>query len=513
MLVRRVGQRATGLRACRHASSQASPRVGQHPHTPYIVGDRALKLRTLGAISSPLDALAIIRAVERRFGRVSGYHFYRDAELSNRYQYALYLSFWDPAAYSRVPNNQNDTTIYVKLPPVPASPISGGPGLADIMPFLNHQDWTDNDLAAEVDAHFCPPETPTDGSRILRLQLEHYRGEFNRVDIPNVHNRHHASLMANFVRWGGFAPKEPLPEPPIITLSDLLFGDGAVDHPCMRHQLMVWHVRTSPYGAKRPLVESLPPIPSLPENQSPIPDDAEADKIIEPSTNSDLPWMANVPPLNPLLEKDPSPEKGPSPENAASESTSRRRFPSLAASQRQPPSSLPSPTGEAQPSRIVMEANDADVIPTPSSSTPSPVSIHEEPVTEVDTATLASSSAPLLTDSKSLKAESPKPPAKPKQAATLASPAAMERRNGARAARVVMQKVKPAEPVVSAKAKAAAPQPPPSKQPPAASADKKKRGKANPQKQTDKAAQPPIEVEERTSGIAARLKGLMRGWT
>ncbi|KAF7351146.1 hypothetical protein MSAN_01677100 [Mycena sanguinolenta] len=472
---------------------------------PYVVGDRALRLRTMETISSPLDALAIVRAVERRFGRVSGYHFYRDAELSNRYQFVAYLSLWDPAAYSRVPKNENGTTIYVKLPPESSSPVSGGPGLADITPFLGHQDWTDNDLAAEVDAHFGPPEKPADGSRIFQFQIQHYQGRFDSgIILPGVNNRHHASVMANFVRWGGFAPKKPLPEPPIITQSDVLFGGGSVDHPCMRHQLMAWHIKTSPYDAKRPLVESLPPIPNLPPNenqspQSPVPEDAEASAI---STNPDLPWMTNIAPTHP------------SPEPTASDSTSRKRFPSLAASQRQSPSSLPSTADKTQPSRILVEANDADAILAPP---PSPAPVHEEPVAKVDPATLApSSSAPSLSHPKSAKADSSKPAPKPKQAAPLASPAAMERRNNARAARVVMQKAKPTEPVSSVKVKAAASQPQPpqqaSKQQPVASTDKKKRGKANASPQTDKATQPPIEVEERTSGMAERLKGMMRGW-
>jgi hypothetical protein len=53
--------------------------------------------------------------------------------------------------------------------------MSGGVGLADIEPFLNPKDWTDNDLEAEVNAHF-EKETPTDGSRVVVFNVEHHGG-------------------------------------------------------------------------------------------------------------------------------------------------------------------------------------------------------------------------------------------------------------------------------------------------------------------------------------------------
>lgn len=78
MLARRVGQQTAAIRACRYAS-QVSPRAAaeQHPHLHHVLGDQVLTMRTMDYITSPLDALAIVRAVERRFGRVAEYRFYR----------------------------------------------------------------------------------------------------------------------------------------------------------------------------------------------------------------------------------------------------------------------------------------------------------------------------------------------------------------------------------------------------------------------------------------------------
>jgi hypothetical protein len=91
----------------------------------------------------------------------------------------------------------------------------------------------------------------------------------------------------------------------------------------------------------------------------------------------------------------------------------------------------------------------------------------------------------------------------------VAAPVA--RRNDARAARGVVQKVKPTEPVASAKVAAQAPQTKKQQQPivPA----QKKKATPNPAtKQTGKSSGQPIEVEERTSGMSDRLKGMLGRW-
>jgi hypothetical protein len=50
---------------------------GKHPLISQALGYRAIVLRTVQSIESPVDAFAIIRALERRFGRVAEYRFHR----------------------------------------------------------------------------------------------------------------------------------------------------------------------------------------------------------------------------------------------------------------------------------------------------------------------------------------------------------------------------------------------------------------------------------------------------
>ncbi|KAJ7794301.1 hypothetical protein B0H14DRAFT_2923502 [Mycena olivaceomarginata] len=506
MFARRVGQRAAVLPACRYTSSQASAKEAGQSYVPYVVGDRALKLRTMQHITSPLDAIAMVRAVERRFGRVAVYQFNRDAEIPSRYQFVAYLSFWDPESYSRVPPN---ALVSVKLPPENPSIISGGPGLADITPYLDSKDL---DPTAEAVAESEQPATLADGSRIVQFRLETYTARIRP-------GRLHLSLMSNFVRWGGFAPKESLPEPPTITRSHMLFGGATVDNPRMRHQLMQWSVVRNPFESRRPLVrsparDSAPTPAPEPKEEQPRIRQAQGDfKSSESAT--DLSWISEAAPSDsesatdlPWISKAaPSDAAIPPQQNSASEPTSSP----------QPPSSQ-SPTGEAHP---------AEHVSAPASS---PEPTRPQPVVQVEAAPATSSSAPSPSPSPSPSKPQPQPSAKPQASAKSKSAKAgsskpvvqtqqaptpvaapVARRNDARAARGVVQKVKPTEPVASAKVAVQAPQTKKQQQP-IAPAEKKK-AKPNPAaKQTGKSSGQPIEVEERTSGMSDRLKGMLRGW-
>ncbi|KAF7362235.1 hypothetical protein MVEN_00569700 [Mycena venus] len=432
MLARRVGQRAAALRACRHVSSQ--PDAGSagddrpHPHLTYHMGERAIRLRSVERIASPLDALAMVRAVERRFGRVAEYRFHHDQEIPNRFQFVAYLSFWDPATYARVPRTE-PILLRVKLPPENTSLTSGGVGLADLTPYLDPKNWTDNDLAAEVDAQFDQSDASTDGSRVLRFHVEHYSSRYQtRAPLPDnlspadVHFRRF--LMANFIRWGGFAPKEPLPETR-ISASDLVFGGGEVDHPYMRHQLNYWDVKLRPRAVDRPLVlpakkkktaDNVPaPAPEArlqpEETQRPIQHLRDLQDVVSDRESTKAPNSTDLSVSQSVsLDKLRTP-KSPSPS----------RFPSLAARSSPQLSSTPpppSPTGDRT------QANDATPAPS-SSAEPTRRAAAPPPSTS-----MMSSSLPTAL-SKASKAEASKPVMQTKPAPV---PAAPERRNQARCA-------------------------------------------------------------------------------
>ncbi|KAJ6495799.1 hypothetical protein C8R47DRAFT_1116442 [Mycena vitilis] len=464
MLVR-VGHRQA-LRGCRYASAQGAAQVAGHPHLRYVLGSAAILLRTTQRIESPIDALAIVRAVERRFGRAADYQFFRDAENSSQYQFIAHFAFWDPAAYARVP--QKSTILRVKLPPVNDNLMAGGIGLADAAPYLEPQDWPDNDLAAEVDAHSVY-EPPTGGSRIIEVSVDHATGRaLLKRDAKRGtgfnDGRAQFSIMTNFVRWGGFAPKEPLPaDVPNITRSDLWFGNANIDHVRMRNQLDVWRNLTHSEPRRTPMHTT-------------------TQQTREAAATSERVRPADPRPRTPSAAQ---PAQQPKEDAPIVQSTELSFESAPAASPSADASTSPAPSSIS----LESEAESQSSAPT------SPASTSEPPAQPATAAT------PQTQVAKPATAAQPKPAAKP----------APERRNQARSARVVTQKIKPDEPVVATSAN----------QP-------KAKGKAGaapqaqqPQRRHRKEAAPapaptleerPIEVEERATGMSARLKGLMKGW-
>ncbi|KAJ7668648.1 hypothetical protein DFH06DRAFT_1182174 [Mycena polygramma] len=463
MLVR-VGHRQA-LRGCRYASTQVAAQVAGHPHLPYVLGSAAILLRTTERIESPIDALAIVRAVERRFGRAADYQFYRDAENSNQYQFIAHFAFWDPAAYSRVP--KKSTILRVKLPPINDNLMAGGIGLAEAAPYLDSQDWPDNDLAAEVDAHSVH-EAPTDGSRIIAVSVDHATGRaLLKRDAKRGtgfnDGRAQFSIMTNFVRWGGFAPKEPLAaDVPKITRSDLWFGNATIDHVRMRNQLDVWRNLTHSEPRRAPM---------HPQTQQAHGAAATPERVRAAEPRHRTPSAAQLP-QEPI-------EDAPNVHSAElSLESTPAASPNASASASPAPSSVPSESESESES----------------SASTSPASASQPPARP---STAAKSQQQVV---KTVAAVQTKPAAKPTP----------ERRNQARSARVVTQKIKPDEPVVTtsanqpkAKGKAGAPQ---SQQP-----QRKHRKEAAPAP-APKLEERPIEVEERATGMSARLKGLLKGW-
>ncbi|KAJ6589865.1 hypothetical protein DFH09DRAFT_1140294 [Mycena vulgaris] len=498
---RRVGQRAawqrlgwraesTSSSSAATASSTLSPSVatvsstispstrvrGEHPHLAHVLGHRAIVLRAAEDIVSPVDAFAIIRAVERRFGRVAEYRFHRDADCSARYQYIAYMAFWDPAAYARVP--QGNVVLNVILPPVNqnTSELPGGIGLADITPVLDAQDWTDNNLADEVDGYF---EQPTDGSRVIPVRVEHYAGRFQKHKMlpPLSTMRSNHSLVSQFVHWGGFAPMTPAPKAH-ITRSDLLFGGAPVDHPHMRHLLQGWQASSqNPYESRRRSpAPTWKPEPPTSESKNPF---LQAVTETDPQTEEpiassrDTPTSASPTLSAQLPAAEPTAEASPTPP--------------LQAKAKQAP-----PPPKAEPKQATVKATEPtpDESPKPTApprAAPIPMSV---PISDARAARNVMRNAPFASQAKIQQAN-----AKPRVGAKA----------NANAASKSSATAKPN----AAKSNATATAKPTKKQ---KGAEKGKDAKGGKEKATSSLPSRPVEVEERQTGMATRLKGLLGGW-
>ncbi|KAJ7125112.1 hypothetical protein C8R44DRAFT_734419 [Mycena epipterygia] len=501
MLTRRVLARAgsgVGTRASSNifptgVSSSPVRIPREHPHLNYALGYGGIHLRAMDMIHSPADALAIIRAIERRFGRIAEYHFYRDPD-DSKYQFIAHFGFRDFEAYARVP--KGSIVIRVTVPPLPQVRPSGGVGLADLAPLLNAQDWTDNDLTKEVSDHFNAP--PSDDVRVIPVRLEHYSGGWRsqKFDPPAYAARFNRPLANKFVQWGGFAPIKPLPAPVHITRSNLIFGEP-VDHPRMRHLMKIWSASLNvrnPYEYS-PELSSPPPrrtnprspatAATAPPRTTPSASDV-ADALATPAADTAVP---PTPLKNAASPPPPAPEAGPQP--LATDITAQM---------------------EGEPEVVVEQASPtADAKATPQKVWQIPP---KAPPNVAATWQMPSRAEPTQTPVKTTKPGLPM--ARVTQTPSRAEFAPVAPKTQVRAARGALRKMDPApKPAVETK-KPKQKEERPAPLPAQPSKKKAKEVKQASQPSGVKAAPPPpqrpIEVEERQAGITERLKGLFGGW-
>ncbi|KAJ7209750.1 hypothetical protein GGX14DRAFT_452985 [Mycena pura] len=498
--------------SCRYSSSNSGPSSAARtsrrdsPRLNHVLGRRAIVLRARDGIASPVDALAIIRTVERRFGRVAEFRFHRDADMGNRYQFMAYLSFWDLAAYDRVP--KTSTPLCVKVPAGPDI-MSGGPGLADITPFLEARDWADSDLTNEVDGDRCQQESPSDGSRVIQFQVDHYDGAFqtNKVDPPVYMARFRRALISHFVHWGGFATKKPLPIPVTITRSHRLFGDTEVDHPYMRYQLQEWGRLIKPFGFEKATPAEEKEEATNPATQNSIPETSENTQYTKDFRE------------HPGLSRSPSTVLFSSPLDKHHLSSNSATQSSIPETSENTQHNLSSDTLDALPwltnaplATHAVETTGTAVPPsvnTYTHSTPSNTTVSSSLTTTP--LQLQPAAQPAATNSLSIEAEATARPGKHAPLDTPRKPPAVTEQ--VRAARRLMRQVQPSVGSSKPNAKATALQQKQFTQP-ATSTKKtpKVTRKSAGSTSTTQALERPIEVEERTAGVAARLKGMLGGW-
>ena len=118
---------------------------------------KAAFLRTSHFLGSLADAFALIRAVERRYGAIREYRFFKvffqlysnphgtkyfqDYEVPTKYQTMIQVTFQDTKSYERIPLTSE--TILVNLPTI-IRDRSGGLGLDELEPLLESQNFVND---------------------------------------------------------------------------------------------------------------------------------------------------------------------------------------------------------------------------------------------------------------------------------------------------------------------------------------------------------------------------------
>ncbi|TFY61343.1 hypothetical protein EVJ58_g4562 [Rhodofomes roseus] len=160
---------------------------------------RSVFVRPWDGISSMPELLAMVRGIERHYGRIREYSVLRDYDFSAQYVPYFWVNFADPASLALVPETPSLLKIDV---PVTDHARPGGIGLDDIQSLLAPEDY----VSSEDVAHEATTKaTSTDERKMVTVDLR-----IERAKIPfelGVHRRKPPNIgyfQGSFYEWGGF---------------------------------------------------------------------------------------------------------------------------------------------------------------------------------------------------------------------------------------------------------------------------------------------------------------------
>ncbi|KIK36342.1 hypothetical protein CY34DRAFT_60891, partial [Suillus luteus UH-Slu-Lm8-n1] len=181
-----------------------------------------------------VDAFAIIRAIERKFGRIREYRFLRDGEVSSEYQMLCWAAFHSVDSMSLVP--EKGITMNVPAATQDATIPEGGPGLKDLQGLLDPKDVDSSSPST------YSTEDPSKQPRLIEINVQRAVNDlrFNGDSKPlNLTKGRRIAIGHSFYEWRGFYPLKPLhTSSPFTSPSEE--PSPAPDHEQMRIALNKW---------------------------------------------------------------------------------------------------------------------------------------------------------------------------------------------------------------------------------------------------------------------------------
>ncbi|KAF8891788.1 hypothetical protein BD779DRAFT_1468710 [Infundibulicybe gibba] len=215
--------------------------------------NRSAYVRTWTFVESPADAFALIRGIEKKYGPIAEYRFYRDCEVNTAYQLVMHLTFVNESSYYKIPADAD--VLHIPAPPTHSKP--GGIGLADIVDLLPRRSAPSTSLDAPIPKFGSVMQNvlsdPAPGApRTIDCRIQRYEsGFYTPPALPpsGPPRRIRDDTARQLVNWGGFHSFPPIPRDTPLP-SDILFpssasspaaeekgGEGALEHVRMRRAL------------------------------------------------------------------------------------------------------------------------------------------------------------------------------------------------------------------------------------------------------------------------------------
>ncbi|KAI0800357.1 hypothetical protein C8Q74DRAFT_1364114 [Fomes fomentarius] len=166
--------------------------------------DKTVYIRSWDDIGSMPEFFALLRGVEKRFGRVQEFRLPRDYDVPTAYLNYFMVRFAEDEAYERVPGN--GTNIRVEVPVIKAD-RSGGVGLDDLRDLHRSQD-RDPDLDTSglygPTISVTPTAEASESSTTKVIELVVQRAKHDELFEPRPRVRLNPAFGVAFHNWGGF---------------------------------------------------------------------------------------------------------------------------------------------------------------------------------------------------------------------------------------------------------------------------------------------------------------------
>ncbi|KAG9221193.1 hypothetical protein CCMSSC00406_0007367 [Pleurotus cornucopiae] len=255
-------------------------------------------------IASMVDAYAIIRAIEQKYGTLREYQFPREVGSPNVYTNQFYVVFKSPESHLKLPKSATESITIPAPTPDTFESKPGGPSLADFHTLLDPKGVdTSNEIPAfESIIDTAISEGGNQDAKPLRaisFSIFQARKEFHATtpwEPYGLRRQLRFAIGRSMLNWGGFYPLKP-----VLKGSSLEYGVSDADQLRMRRLLRKWSDITqapNPFEVSSVVEASTTPEvstetpPPLPESQKPtewepLPvEDAVADEVPVPVPQS-----------------------------------------------------------------------------------------------------------------------------------------------------------------------------------------------------------------------------------
>ncbi|KAG1781942.1 hypothetical protein EV702DRAFT_495066 [Suillus placidus] len=181
-----------------------------------------------------VDAFAIVRGVEHKFGRIREYRFIRDGEVNSEYQMLCWAAFQSEDSMGLIP----EMGINLSVPAATQDPTipEGGPGLEQLQGLFDAEDVDPSSPPT------CSAKGPLTQPRLIEINVQRAASDlrFNGDSSPlNLTKGRRIAIGHSFYEWGGFYPLKPLyTSSPFVSPSEK--APPAPDHEQMRIALNKW---------------------------------------------------------------------------------------------------------------------------------------------------------------------------------------------------------------------------------------------------------------------------------